>query len=159
MPKRTLETRLQQCLTGETLHNSLNFVAYLKETGMTTTTETSGYFTYMGELICIIIEFEVSDEHPEGMWIICDCQATQHDVLPLDEKLKEFLHANVSICTGECGCKDWPRGGDKIIFGQEFKSVCSSEIKYINPSSGELEKVKMLMELWKHAIADKAHSQ
>ena len=144
-----IENKLKGVLSGDILKNALDFTAYLKEIGMTY--DKDNRFYYMGEYTCILIFFK-DEENPSGLWVICDCPITEHDGYPLDDDLKEFARANVMICNGQCGCKDWPRGGDKTIFGQEYKSVCSSEIQFINPDAEALVKVKKLMEFWKYII-------
>jgi len=72
----------------------------------------------------------------------------------LEESLKEFARANVRICKGECGCPNWPRGGNQTVFGKEFEGVCSSVVTFHNPDAEALEKIKKMMEYWMLIIAD-----
>ena len=144
-----IEDRLKGVLDGDMLDNALNFVAHLRSIGMTS--DSGSRFHYKDEYTCILVFFK-DKMHPSGLWVICDCPIEEYDGFPLDESLKEFARANVKICTGECGCSNWPRGGDKYIFGREFKSICSSEIQFLNPSAGELVKIKQLMDYWKLMI-------
>ena len=141
--------RLKGVLSGDMLTNALDFTAYLNEIGMTC--DKDNRFYYMGEYTCILVFFK-DEENPNGLWVICDCPIEEYDGFPLGEDLKDFARANVKICTGECGCPDWPRGGDKAVFGQDYKSICSSEIQFINPDAEALKKVKLLMDYWKLMI-------
>jgi len=147
--QKTIEEQMKAVLTGGTLTNALDFVAYLKATGMT---HNDNRFSYMGQETCIIIFFEY-EGFPEGLWVICDCPIDGHDGFPIDDSLQEFARANVKICDKCCGCPV-PRGGDKMIWGQEYKGLCSSEIQFVNPDADALPKIKIFMELWKHIIAD-----
>ena len=147
-----VENELKKVLSGETLENALDFVAFLREAGMTTHPDNPNRFCYMGKETCILVFFE-HENFPSGLWVICDCPIDGHDGFPIDESLKEFARANVKVCDKCCGCPV-PRGGDKRIWGKEYKGVCSSEIQFVNPDAKALEKIKVLMELWKHQIAD-----
>jgi len=149
--KKPIEERFGDVLSGETLANALDFTAFLREIGMTP--DDDGRFHYRGEFTCIIIFFK-DDEYPFGLWVICDCPIAEHEGYPMDEELKEFARSNVMICSGKCGCEAWPRGGDKTIFGREYKSLCSSEIQFINPNAEALIKIKELMKMWRFIIDD-----
>jgi len=155
-----IENNLAAALSGDMLKNAQDFVVYLLENGMMPDPiqETSIRFNYMGEMTCIVIFFK-DVQNPSGIWFICDTPIREHDGFPLDEDLQEFARTNVRICRGECGCPDWPRGGDKTIFGKEYKSVCSSEIGFTNPDADALGKVKKLMEYWMLVIADSKKKQ
>lgn len=146
----TIEEQMKAILTGDTLTNALDFVAYLKSAGMTH--DENNRFYYMGQETCIIIFFK-HDEFPTGLWVICDCPIHGHDGFPIDESLQEFAHANIKICDKCCGCPV-PRGGDKTVWGREYKGLCSSEIQFVNPDADALPKIRTFMELWKHIIAD-----
>ena len=147
--KPSVEDKLKDVLSGEMLENALGFVAHLRSVGMTS--DDDNRFYYKGEFTCILVFFK-DNNFSDGLWVVCDCPIEEYDGFPLSEDLKEFARANVKICTGECGCPDWPRGGDKMVFGQEYKSICSSEIQFLNPDAEALVNVKMLMDYWKLMI-------
>jgi Zn-finger protein len=106
----------------------------------------------MGEMTCVLVFFK-NEATPSGMWFICDCPIREHDGFPIDESVKSFAQANVKNCEN-CGCDHEARGATKTIFGKEYNNLCSSEVIFANPDAEALVKVKVLMELWKHIIAD-----
>ena len=149
--QKTIESNLKDTLSGETLENALDFVAYLKENGMT---DDGSRFYYKDELMCILILFK--DEHnPSGGLCIFDSPFREHEGFPIDESVKEFARANVKKCEncgsgGSCGHKE--QGATKAIFGKEYDNLCSSEIMFVNPDAGGMEKIKKLMDLWKFKL-------
>jgi len=154
--KLTIEDKLKESLNGDTLKNALDFVAYLREIGMTTLDDKDGNrFYYKGELMCIII-FWKDDANPSGLWIICDAPVSGHEGFPTDESLEEFARANVKICgvfdgSHPCGCGSEP-GKSITVFGKDYDNVCTSELQFYSPDTETLEKVKKLMELWIYKI-------
>ena len=144
---KTIEDSMKEVLGGELLENALNFVAYLKESGMTLK---GNRFYYKGELTCIPI-WKKDEKNPNGEWILCHCPIDGHEGFPIDESVKEYVQASVSKCRN-CGCDHEERGATKLIFGKKFDNLCSSEIAFINPNSEAVEKIKVLMELWKYKI-------
>jgi hypothetical protein len=68
------------------------------------------------------------------------------------------MRDNVKVCKGECGCKEWPRGGSLTIFGENFDSVCSSYFIFITPDDAALENIKKLTDLTK-AAADRYYER
>lgn len=148
---KTIEEEFINALRGGTLANALDFVAFARANGWTNDDEYRSNFYYMGKPTFVLLCFE-NEKYPDGEWGIYNYPTSEHDDFPLDEGMKEFLWANVRICTGECGCPNWPRGGDKMVYGKEYKSVCSSTIMFQNPEAEALEKIKALMERWKRII-------
>jgi hypothetical protein len=45
-------------------------------------------------------------------------------------------------------------GGRRTVFGKEFENVCCNVFQLANPNNEEQEKIKKLMELQKHIIAE-----
>jgi hypothetical protein len=150
---KKIEDSLKASLGGDLLKNALDFAVYLTELGMVPDPiqETTIRFNYEGQLTCILVFFKV-DDNPDGLWVVCDCPIREDEGFPLSAELVEFVRSYVKVCNGECGCPDWPRGGDKTIFGREYKSVCSSEIHFLNPDADAVEKIKVFMEFWKYLI-------
>jgi len=148
MSKRIIEDELRKALSGDLLENVLNFVAYLKEIGMTIHPDDPNRFTYMGEYTCILVFFD-------DMLFICDCPICEHDGFPIEESLKEFAQANVKKCDNHQECDHEAKGATKTIFGKEFDNLCSSEIQFFNPDAESFEKIKKLMEYWKLIISAK----
>jgi len=144
---KTIEDNMKEVLGGELLKNALDFVVYMKENGMTVS---GNRFYYKGELTCIPI-WKKDVNNPDGEWILCHCPINEHKGFPLDESVKEYVQASVSKCRN-CGCDHEERGATKMIFGKEFDNLCSSEIAFINPDAAAVEKIKILMELWKYKL-------
>ena len=143
----SVEDKLKAVLKGDTLTNALDFVAHLRAMGMTT--EDTRFF-YKGQHTCIIIAFEHED-FPDGYWGIYDCPIEEYDGFPLDEDAKALARANVAMCRG-CGCDHENRGANKMIFGQYFEGLCSSECQFHAPDAEALVGIKKLMDYWKIMI-------
>ena len=145
-----VEDKLKQTLSGDTLNNALDFVAHLRAIGMES--EDTRFF-YKGEHTCIIISFQ-HDEFPCGYWGVYDCPIEECDSFPLDENIKELAWANVKKCDmcGGGGCGHENMGANKMVFGQHFEGICSSECQFHAPDTEALEKIKKLMDYWKLMI-------
>jgi len=139
-----LENEITTKLSGDMQKNALDFVAFLRELGMTNHAEHTSAFEYNNEWVCILI---IND----GGWMLFDNPLTsKFDDFPVDEKLKEFAWAHVNICTscgGSSGCGSQP-GRTKTIFGKKFENVCTSEVAFFDPDAGTLHKVMQLIEIW-----------
>jgi len=67
--QKTIESSLKNNLSGDVLITALDFVAYLKNIGMT---DDGARFYYKDQMMCILIPFK--DEHnPSGGLMIFDC--------------------------------------------------------------------------------------
>ena len=151
--KKTIEQVFKKQLSGDTLKNALDFVAFVRAKGWTNDDKYSSNFYYMGEPAFVLLCFE-NENYPEGEWGIYNYPISDYEGFPLDESMKEFLWANVRFCKGQCGCPNWPRGGNQTVYGKEFESVCSSTIMFPNPDAEALEKIKALMDHWRLIIGD-----
>ena len=151
-PNLQIEDKLKQTLSGDALKNALDFVAYLRAIGMTP--EDTRFF-YKGEHTCIIISFE-HDEFPTGYWGIYDCPIEEYDGFPIDENIKEFARANIAKCR-DCGCGHENMGANKMVFGQHFEKICSSECQFHAPDAEAVEKIKKLMDYWKLMIDERKY--
>jgi hypothetical protein len=145
-----IEKKLKDTLSGDLLENVLDFVAFLREIGMTP--DENSRFHYMGEMTCILVFFKDTN-NPQGMLFVCDCPIREHDGFPIDDSVKKFAQSNIKKCDN-CGCEHEARGATKTVFGKEYDNLCSSEVIFVNPDAEALVKVKILMELWKHIISD-----
>jgi len=149
---KELEDAITSSLEGDMQKNALDFVAYLKASGMTPNEEHSSAFMYSGKWVCILCIIPI-DGKPN--WVIFDNPLCGRDVdISVEEDLKEFAWKHVNICTscgGSCGCGSQP-GVRKTIFGKEFENVCTSEVAFWNPDAEALKKVMRLIEIWKNHI-------
>jgi hypothetical protein len=82
-----IEEKLKDTLSGGLLENALDFVAFLREIGMTP--DENNRFHYMGEMTCILVFFKDAN-NPHGMLFVCDCPIREHDGFPIDESVKKF---------------------------------------------------------------------
>jgi hypothetical protein len=152
--QKTIEEKLKDTLSGELLINALDFVAYLRSIGMTPG-EGETRFYYMGQFACIII-------YDSDWWMVCDCPTKEHKSFPIDESVKEYAWASVKQCDkcgGADGCGHEDMGAAKEIFGKRYENLCSSECHFFDPNGDDLVKLKKLMELWTHIIADKQRAE
>ena len=157
-----IEDGAKKILSGDTLKNALDFIAFMRASGFKTDDEYGNNFYYMSEPTCVFLCFEPHGNYHFGLWGVYNYPIREYDGFPLDEKYKEFARANVRICTGECGCPNWPRGGNKTVFGKDFESVCSSTVCFFNPDTEKLETIKKMIEYWSHCIAEnvkKSHKE
>ena len=143
-----IENELMEALSGDRLSNALDFIAYMKASGMTIHAEHYGAFEHNGEWVCIVCIIPI-DGVPN--WTIFDNPLTgKFDDFPADEDLKEFAWAHVNVCTscgGSSGCGSQP-GRNKTIFGKEFKNVCTSDVAFWNPDIESLNKIKRMIDIW-----------
>jgi len=150
-----IEDELNEALSGDGLKNALDFIAYMKANGMTTHAEHHSAFEYKGEWVCIVCIIPV-DGVPG--WVIFDNPLTsKFDDFPVGDDLKEFAWAHVNICTscgGSSGCGSQP-GRTKIIFGKEFKNICTSDVAFWNPDTDALKKIMQLIDIWKKSVDTK----
>ena len=80
-----------------------------------------------------------------GPWTIWFNSCDFDDNGSTDDELKETTWTHASKC-GHChaGWKDCG-GGDRIIFGREFKSLCHSPLMFTDPDAKTLESIKKLL--------------
>jgi hypothetical protein len=145
--KETIEEVMKKTLSGDTLNNALDFIAFLRASGFTNDDEYNNNFYYMGNPTCVLLCFK-NENYQEGEWGIYNYPISECEDFPLEEDLKEFARQNVRICKGECGCHNWPRGGNKTDYGKEFEGVCSSVIMFQCPDTEAIKKIKKMMENW-----------
>ena len=149
-----IEDKIKEALNGEALRNALDFVAFLKDIGMTPCPENPyARFRYKDYYTCIVLY-----PFPENGWIIGDCPVDETDGFLLEESVKEFVWENIVSCCGGCGCPEWKKEKDRTIFGKKYKSVCSCTVQFHNPDADALIKIKKLMELWIHIMDDSMKS-
>jgi len=150
------EDSAKKVLSDDALKHALDFIVFMRTNGFKTNDQYGNNFYYMNEPTCVFLCFEPHGKYFSGLWGIYNYPIREYEGFPLDEKYKEFARANVRICTGECGCPNWPRGGNQMVFGKVFESVCSSVVCFFNPDAGALETIKEMMTYWKHCITANA---
>ena len=156
-PRLKIEEEIIAQLGGDLQKNALDFIAYLKESGMTPDATHSSAFRYFDKWVCILIIMPIDGKIG---WTIFDNPLCGREYdLPVDDDLKEFAWKHVNICChftsgGKyCGCGNQP-GKHATIFGKEFDNVCTSEVAFSNPDAGALKKIVRLIDAWKDHVVE-----
>jgi hypothetical protein len=156
MYNKTIEDAITETLAGEPRENALDFVAFLRESGMQFE-RGGGYWAdkvywlikHNGEYTCFVLIDGINECGQP--WVIWSDDSTADWDSPLDERTKEIAWANVDFC-GNCG--SCVGGKRKTIFGLEFDNVCRTTFRFDNPDSEAVECVKKLVGVRKLYILD-----
>jgi len=138
----TAEDYFKGKLIGDRLDDARNLITFLADNGIMPGGGGGDFWIYRDKGLFVIHAYGDEDNN----WFIYG-HLENLESFPIDEGMKEFVWKNIRICTGQCGCPNWPRGGDKTVFGKEFKSVCSSVFMFQNPKNETLENIKKLVKL------------
>ena len=130
-------------LTGDSLENSRKLFTFLNEQDIVNYKDD---WNYKDEYL-----FTIHTYGEDNDWFIYG-SGEYVTGFPIDDEMKEFFLENVRVCTGHCGCKNWPRGGSKTFFGKEYKSTCSSDIMFQSPDAKTLDKIEKFVLLIKANI-------
>ena len=154
---KTIEDKIKSVLSGDSLNNALDFIAFLQANGFSTEThgDGEGWAGAVGGIVGDSYGFMMANGAAEmpGPWTMwfnsCDFDGFDS----IDDDLKEAVWAHASNC-GKChaGWKDCG-GGAKTIFGREFEYLCHSPLMFTNPDAKTLENVKKLMLILKQKHA------
>ena len=153
-----VESSVSDALSGETLKSALEFIAYLKSSGMAVDTETPHpQFYYMDEWACMPVFFK-DDNDPRGKLFICwnDGDICECADITVTDALKEFARANVQKCWSCGGCDD-PSASKKrtrTVFGERHDNVCCNIFQFADIDEAKLKMIIQLMELWKRTVAE-----
>jgi hypothetical protein len=162
-----IEDDLTAALSGDTLKNALDYVAYLKAGGILPETPDSNVFGYPDGFVCVLCVFPV--ENVPGWTIFmgnydCALCGSEYQDYPVDESLKEFAWAHIHSCVNFtsngkwCGCGFQP--GRRIkLFGKMFDNVCTSILDIRNPDGETLASAKKLSDMWRQTNADVANKR
>ena len=159
-----IEDDLTAALSGDTLKNALDYVAYLKANGVLPETPDSNVFEGADGFVCVLCVFPVENI---PSWFIfmggydCALCGNKYQDYPIDGQLKEFAWSHVKTCCNftsngkYCGCGFQP--GRRIkLFGKTFDNVCTSVLEIQNPDAEALELVKKLSDVWRQTNIDAA---
>ena len=166
--RTTIENEINGSLMDDlSKKNALDFIAYLRANGMTTTDANyPGVFRYLGEAVCVLAIHPIEEgELPVYNIYWGDYDSTifssDYDDFPMDEQLKEFAWKHIHLCVNftsngkYCGCGSQPGKSMKIL-GKEFDNLCTSIIWFGNPDAATLETIYKLAEVWKLCIVENA---
>lgn len=137
---------------NEMLQNALDFAAYLRANEMLPGGE-HGAIDYKDECLCYMHLDGLNEEPgPWTIWIEGGDYSSEHEDVPMNERMKEIAWAHVNFCVS-CGCGSQP-GMHKTIFRKEFDNVCNADMAFYKPDAETLECVKKLLEMRKNEISN-----
>jgi len=160
-----IEDHLRAALSGDRQKDALDYLAYLKATGISITSKFSPEPLVIGDapdgkfhsyefgtdngLVCFLVI-----QPCEFGWTIDIASHSGHQNFPADEKVKAFAWEHARICQHfitngkECGCGNQP-GSRIILFGKEINNSCNGNVEINNPHGETLELAKRLADVWK----------
>ena len=145
---------INDALDGDNLKNATDLIAYLKtlKSNPAWASANSWKVSCKGEVVCYIKLHGSNAFHLEkGSWQVSvhiNYGGAQEDIIA-DENLKQAIWDNIKYCYRCSSC----RGGNKTIYGKEFKDVCHGPVVYINPDAKTLECVKKLIEIKRREVS------
>lgn len=156
MSERTLEDYVISELSMEDQRIALNFISYLRNSGMEFVKD-KGYWKdkiyylikYQEKCVCFIAIKDPDEK--ENRWTVWsdDIHSDWLGEKQLEEDMKAIAWSHVDTCEncGSCG-----GGKPKVIFGKEFSRVCGCTFRIDNPSAGDLLFMKKMVEIRKNEI-------
>ena len=147
-----VEVAHEKHLKDDRLKNAQEIFAFLKENDVIPESIDDSSWSYKNNLFFIINDAWVHT----NQWFMYGNLSTWEDY-PITDEIKEILWANIRKCSGECGCPNWPRGGNPTVFGKTFESVCSSKFWFANPEGETLEDIKKLVKFAINNIDNATH--
>ena len=141
----TIEEGITKRLTGDAQKNALNLVAFMRANDMPIDPNNGGDGWAVGGKEGDSLGYAIVNGVSEfpGPWTLwfnsCDFAGDA------DDALKEAAWAHASPC-GKCH-KGWADcgGGERMIFGKAFESLCHSPLMFSNPDAQTVEHVKKLL--------------
>ena len=158
-----IEDDLIAALSGDKLKFALDYVAYMKENGMTRDTPDATHFEFAGKYVCQIC---INPAGYQYAWSVCmgGWDSVPHRAayqnFPIDDEVKAFAWAHVRACTHftghwKCGCGFQP-GRRVMLFGKEFCHTCHGGVEFGDLDGESLELAKRLTDVWVQSMADAA---
>ena len=151
--KPIIEDVINDTLSGDTLNNALNFIAYLRENKISPQWSATNAWkiSYKTYTVCFIRLHGAAEYHnlDAGSWHILPFIGEYgDDTLP--DEFKEIVWANHRKCKtcGGCSLKL-----DRV-FGKAFVNSCEGSIVLKNPDERTVECAKRLIELRRQEIKD-----
>ena len=147
-----IEAKINDILTGDSVKNALDFIAFAREGGISFEPNEEGNGWAVGGTVGDSIGYMIisNDVQMPAPWVIwfnsCDFDCGD----AVDDKIKETAWSHASQC-GHCheGWKDCG-GGDRMIFGKEFEMLCHSPLMFTEPDAETLAHMIELIGLLKH---------
>ena len=146
MSNKVFEEKINTTLSGDTLKNALDFVAFLQANDdfLAEPCEgADGWNIYRKGINSAFVSFD-SDKNVFDIVLHINTYSAKESV---DDDLKEFTWSHVIICPQGCG-ETTLCGESKInneIFGKKYEHICQSPLYFPNPTANEMEKVQKLL--------------
>lgn len=160
MPEISIESAIEEVLTGQARKGALALVEHLRASDMRLD-RAKGYWenqrywavSYAGQYVCFILIGGTGPEarfSPLTIWSDDSGDDCFADV-SLDVRTQEVFWENVDICGGCGGCKS-PGGTRRVLFGRAFDSVCLTALRFVNPDAEALACVQKMADIRRQAI-------
>ena len=151
--QKNLENTINLVLSGDMLKNALDFVNFLRENGLQIEYNpkehadckwTGAIGGTVGDSIgYMYVKSGTNFPDPWTIWL--NEYDFNDDGSAEVGELKNFLWENVNNCS-RCHSK-WEKcgGGERIVLGKKFESLCHSPMFFYTPDGQKLEMIKKLM--------------
>jgi len=149
MSNNVFEEKINTALSGDTLKNALDFVAFLQANDdfLAEPCEgADGWNIYRKGINSAYAAFNGDKNNFDIVLHINSYDGEE----PVDDDLKKFAWSHVIICPQGCG-KTTFCGESKIhnkIFEKEYERICQSPLYFPTPNADEMKKVQKLLLLF-----------
>ena len=160
--ERLIENEINEKLTGDTLKDTLDFVAFMQENGFSfewweNGNETGWTPVYDGETLGTIV---IASPTYFMLWLGLMFDFKNSGMI--DDDLREFAWAHVAVCPQENYCKPPYCEHSKNpfqIFGNEYESACHYPLIIHDSDAKSFENVKKLLQIYKQNKIDMQHPE
>ena len=150
--QKSPEEIMNLVLSGETLKNAIDFVAFLRANDLQIeyNPDENAENKWTGAIGGVVgnsigyMYINSGTNFPDP-WTIWLNEYDFDDNDSAEDEIKNFLWENVNICS-RCN-PNWENcgGGEKIVLGKKFENLCHSPMFFYTPDAQTLEMLKKLM--------------
>jgi len=153
--KQIICDAVEQLLFGKAQERALDLVRYFYDNGMSVVLVDLNVWNVMfkDEIVCSLWLFK-GERKCYSLYVFMEGDYSHvYSKFPLEESVVKIALKHVNKCI-ECGgrCDD---ESCKTVFGQEYRNICGSPIKFVNPCGATMASVKKLLEMRKFSIFNK----
>ena len=146
MSEQSFISIINENLTGDSQKNALDFIAFCaaNKIRLAFNNKDNNGGDFGNNVGYIWINDDTDNSKRPYVIFFNYCSFGEED--SVDNELKEFVWANVNICS-RChdGWETCGGGNDVIFFGKTFKNTCNSPLAFTNPDTNDLENIKKLL--------------